>query len=95
MCWHPRFSVTRAVQTLTRASLTDDHARDEILLLSTVGQTPATDDLLAKAAAQIWSKIWSPPHRYPDTRRPPKKGNKTDNTGSLKAYFIQYSRLAQ
>ncbi len=84
---NPRFSVARGVQTLTRASLADDHARDELFLLSTTGQTSAGDDLLARAAAAIWCKIWSPPHQYPETRRPARQTGSDRSTGSLQVQW--------
>ena len=64
------FAALRAVVTAQRrGSLTEASTRDEAFILSTKGQSPADDKLLAEGAAKIWAGLYGPPREAGGVRR--------------------------
>ena len=81
------FAALRAVVTAQRrGSLTEASMRDEAFILSTKGQSPADDKLLAEGAAKIWTGLYGPPREAGGVRR---RGARRHcpggNDGTLKA----------
>lgn len=76
--------MARAVQTTSRARLSEQYIRDEFFIMSTVGNTREQDEALADAAAGVWMDIWHPPHEYPTKRR--RVAAVPQRSGTLKAW---------
>ena len=78
----------RAVVTAQRrGSLTEASMRDEAFILSTKGQCPADDKLLAEGAAKIWAGLYGPPREAGGLprRRGARRHCPGGNDGTLKA----------